>query len=171
MPFSCSLEKKNSPWAPNSAAPPTPLARASSRFSKRSGLLRHPRSTLWPAIVLVESAIDAISCFALYPEHRCISTAGADPTHAGWLPLSPKAISFYCGFDADSTGEAMAHAMIALHPTSSASGLLTTTGTTFSRPEYSSRLRPSFQLLGKQKPLSLERRTTPHCCEPMATIR
>ena len=32
------------------------------------------------AIILAESAIDAISCFALYPQHRCISTAGARPS-------------------------------------------------------------------------------------------
>jgi hypothetical protein len=71
----------------------------------------------WPAIVLVESAIDAISCFALHPGHRCLSTAGARP-NPGWLAdLLDQRSPVYCGFDADATGEAMAQAMIALYPT------------------------------------------------------
>jgi len=70
-----------------------------------------------PAIVLCESAIDAISCAILHPQHRCISTAGARP-NPPWLgPLVAHASSVYCGFDADSTGEQMAAAMIAAHPT------------------------------------------------------
>jgi hypothetical protein len=69
-----------------------------------------------PAIVLVESAIDAVSCWALHPQHRCISTAGARP-NPRWLPyLLDGVSSLYCGFDADPTGETMAQAMIALHP-------------------------------------------------------
>jgi hypothetical protein len=69
------------------------------------------------AIILVESAIDAISCFALYPQHRCISTAGARPNPRWLAPLIGQGYLVHCGFDADPTGEAMAHAMIALHPT------------------------------------------------------
>ncbi len=70
-----------------------------------------------PAIVLVESAIDAMSCFALHPGHRCLSTAGARP-NPGWLAdLVNQRGSVYCGFDVDATGEAMAQAMIALYPT------------------------------------------------------
>jgi len=66
-------------------------------------------------IVLCESAIDAISCFALHPHHRCISTAGARPNPT-WLPLLlAHASAVYCGFDADPTGDAMASAMITLH--------------------------------------------------------
>ena len=38
-----------------------------------------------PTVVLCESAIDAISCFALHPEYRCLSTAGARP-NPRWLP-------------------------------------------------------------------------------------
>lgn len=69
-----------------------------------------------PTIVLCESAIDAISCSALHPQHRCLSTAGARP-HPRWLgPLLAKGGQVYCGFDTDSTGQAMARAMIALHP-------------------------------------------------------
>lgn len=69
-----------------------------------------------PAVILVESAIDAISCFALYPQHRCISTAGARP-NPSWLPgLLDQGYSVYCGFDADPTGDEMAHALIAAYP-------------------------------------------------------
>ena len=71
-----------------------------------------PRS----AIILVESAIDAISCFALHPQHRCISTAGARPNPRWLVPLLDQGDSVYCGFDADPTGESMARAMIARHP-------------------------------------------------------
>jgi hypothetical protein len=68
------------------------------------------------AIVLCESAIDAISCFALHPQYRCLSTAGARP-NPRWLPvLLDQGARVYCGFDSDTTGEAMARAMISRHP-------------------------------------------------------
>lgn len=70
-----------------------------------------------PATVLVESAIDAISCFALHPNHRCISTAGARPNPCWLAGLLDQGAPVYCGFDADPTGDAMAQAMIRLHPT------------------------------------------------------
>lgn len=67
--------------------------------------------------VLCESAIDAISCHTLHPRHRCLSTAGARP-NPRWLgSLLDHDAHVYCGFDTDSTGDAMASAMIALHPT------------------------------------------------------
>jgi hypothetical protein len=69
-----------------------------------------------PALVLVESAIDAISCFALHPDHRCISTAGARPNPRWLAELLGQGSPVFCGFDADLTGEDMAQAMIALHP-------------------------------------------------------
>jgi hypothetical protein len=66
--------------------------------------------------VLCESAIDAISCFVLLPQARCISTAGARPDPL-WLPLLLRqGHSVYCGFDADPTGDAQAQSMITLHP-------------------------------------------------------
>ena len=69
-----------------------------------------------PAIILCESAIDAISCLALHPQHRCISTAGARP-NPRWLPaFIDQGHPIYCGFDADPTGDNMAHAMISLYP-------------------------------------------------------
>jgi len=69
-----------------------------------------------PDVILCESAIDAISCHVLHPEHRCLSTAGARPDPA-WIPqLLHQGCRLWCGFDLDSTGQDMAHAMIAFHP-------------------------------------------------------
>ena len=69
-----------------------------------------------PTVVLCEAAIDALSCFALHPDCRCLSTAGATPNPRWLRPLLDQGCRIYCGFDADPTGDAMAHAMIALHP-------------------------------------------------------
>jgi len=71
-----------------------------------------PRST----VVLCESAIDAISCFALHPGYRCLSTAGARPDPSWLRPILDQGCQVYCGFDADPTGDTMANALIALHP-------------------------------------------------------
>jgi hypothetical protein len=71
--------------------------------------------TDWP-VVVCESAIDAISCFALHPCCHCLSSAGASPNPRWLAPLLARAAQVYCGFDADTTGENMAQAMIALHP-------------------------------------------------------
>ncbi len=68
------------------------------------------------ATVLCESAIDAISCHALYPRHRCLSTAGARPNPRWLAELVAQAPHLYCGFDRDDTGEAMAQSMITLYP-------------------------------------------------------
>jgi hypothetical protein len=68
------------------------------------------------AIVLCESAIDAISCYILHPDHLCISTSGARPDPQ-WLPsLIHQGYEIYCGFDSDAPGNTMANAMIALYP-------------------------------------------------------
>jgi hypothetical protein len=68
------------------------------------------------AILLCESAIDALSARLLHPHLACISTAGARP-HPHWLhPFLQQGHAVYCGFDTDTTGETMAQAMIALHP-------------------------------------------------------
>lgn len=66
--------------------------------------------------VLCESAIDALSCVTLYPNRRCLSTAGARPNPAWLAPLLAQGLRLYCGFDADPIGEQMARAMIAIHP-------------------------------------------------------
>ena len=68
------------------------------------------------AIVLCESAIDALSCHALHPAYRCLSTSGARPDPAWLTALLHSALPVFCGFDADPTGDAMAHRMIELHP-------------------------------------------------------
>jgi len=67
------------------------------------------------SVVLCESAIDALSCCALHPQHRCLSTAGARPDPRWLAPLLEQDLEIHCGFDADPTGDAMAHAMIQLH--------------------------------------------------------
>jgi len=68
------------------------------------------------AIVLCESAIDAISCQALHPDYRCLSTSGARSAPT-WLPeLIAQGLPVYCGFDADPTGDVMAQRMQQLHP-------------------------------------------------------
>ena len=68
------------------------------------------------AAILCESAVDALSCLALHPGRWCISTAGARSRPA-WLPhIIRHGLTVYCGFDADPTGDNMAAAMIAAHP-------------------------------------------------------
>ena len=82
---------------------------------KDRGCFRVPATT-GHAIVLCESAIDALSCHALHPDCRCLSTSGARPDPA-WLPaLIAQDFPIYCGFDADPVGDAMAQRMHALHP-------------------------------------------------------
>jgi hypothetical protein len=74
----------------------------------------HP--TPCQATVLCESAIDAISCHALYTSYRCLSTSGARPDPAWLATLLAQGHPIYCGFDADPTGDAMALRMRHLHP-------------------------------------------------------
>ena len=68
------------------------------------------------ALVLCESAIDAISCLALFPDRLCISTSGARPSPLWLQNLIASTLPIYCGFDSDPTGETMAQIMIARHP-------------------------------------------------------
>lgn len=83
---------------------------------KDQGCFAIPAAPLLSTIVLCESAIDAISCHALHPQYRCLSTAGARSNPA-WLPqLLGQASQLYCGFDRDDTGEAMAQSMMTLYP-------------------------------------------------------
>ena len=69
------------------------------------------------AIILCESAIDAVSCLALKYRTLCISTAGARPNPLWLESLLQSGKPVCCGFDADPTGDEMARAMIATHPT------------------------------------------------------
>ena len=74
------------------------------------------RPTHIDAIILCESAIDAISCFQIQSHRWCISTAGAR-ANPGWLPaIIRHRLPVYCGFDADPTGDATAAAMIERYP-------------------------------------------------------
>ena len=67
--------------------------------------------------MICESAIDAISFFALHPDCLVMSTSGVNPNPT-WLPLLlNRGFPVYCGFDADETGDAFADKMIKLHPT------------------------------------------------------
>jgi hypothetical protein len=68
------------------------------------------------AIILCESAIDAVSCRALNDGALCISTAGARPNPLWLKSLLRNGKPVYCGFDADPTGDEMARAMIEIHP-------------------------------------------------------
>ena len=66
--------------------------------------------------VLCESAIDALSCHALHPRYRCLSTAGARANPAWLADLVLRTRHLLCGFDLDPTGEAMARSMMEVHP-------------------------------------------------------
>lgn len=67
-------------------------------------------------IVLCESAIDALSYFALHPDCMAVSTSGANSNPA-WLSLFiAKGFEIYCGFDNDEAGERTAKKMINLYP-------------------------------------------------------
>lgn len=66
-------------------------------------------------IVLCESAIDAISCFAIHSDRICLSTSGVR-ANPHWLSgLLARGYRIQCGFDADRPGDAAAAAMISLH--------------------------------------------------------
>ena len=67
-------------------------------------------------IVLVESAIDALSFFALHPNCMAISTSGAS-ANPPWLnSFINTGYMIYCGFDSDVTGDKIATKMITLYP-------------------------------------------------------
>lgn len=68
-------------------------------------------------IVLCESAIDSISCFKIHQDRICISTSGVRANPCWLSGLLARGYEVYCGFDADSSGDAMAREMIALYPT------------------------------------------------------
>ena len=91
------------------------LARGS---QKDRGFFYAPAGPVDPAspIILVESAIDAISCAALHLGHVCVSTAGARPD-PGWLrAVLDRGYQVYCGFDADTAGDAHAAGIMRLYP-------------------------------------------------------
>ena len=66
------------------------------------------KSTYIKKFVICESAIDAISLFALHPDSLVLSTSGINPNPA-WLPrLINKGFDIHCGFDSDQTGDTIA---------------------------------------------------------------
>jgi hypothetical protein len=67
--------------------------------------------------VLCESAIDAVSYFALEPNCMALSTAGANSNPAWLSDLIKKGFDTYCGFDSDDTGDSLANSMTRFHPT------------------------------------------------------
>ena len=67
-------------------------------------------------MILCESAIDAASYTALYPEYTTISTSGATSDPAWLRNFIINGCEIYCGFDADKTGDAIANKMIELYP-------------------------------------------------------
>jgi len=67
-------------------------------------------------LVLCESAIDAISCRALYPQYTAISTSGAHHDPAWLKNLIANGCDIFCGFDADPAGDEMADKMMRIHP-------------------------------------------------------
>jgi hypothetical protein len=83
---------------------------------KDQGCFAVPTTTPGAVSVLCESAIDALSCHALHPDARALSTAGARPDPAWLADLLAQGGTVSCGFDLDPTGEAMARLMIARHP-------------------------------------------------------
>ncbi|MCH5378006.1 MAG: DUF3991 and toprim domain-containing protein [Planctomycetes bacterium] len=67
-------------------------------------------------VVLCESAIDAISCYMLYPDRVCISTSGARPNPPWLRVILDRGYQVECGFDADLPGDAASREMIRLYP-------------------------------------------------------
>jgi len=67
-------------------------------------------------VVLCESAIDAISCYMLYPDRVCISTSGARPNPLWLRTILDRGYHVDCGFDADVPGDAASREMIRLYP-------------------------------------------------------
>lgn len=68
------------------------------------------------AVILTESAIDAISCLILYPACMAISTSGANPNPAWLESFLQEGHSVFCGFDSDYIGDRLAEKMIQLYP-------------------------------------------------------
>ena len=67
-------------------------------------------------MVLCESAIDALSCFALNRDFIALSTSGANPNPAWLTTFINKGFEIYCGFDADEIGDRLAEKMMRRYP-------------------------------------------------------
>jgi hypothetical protein len=67
-------------------------------------------------MVLCESAIDALSCFALNQDFITLSTSGANPNPVWLTTFINKGFEIYCGFDADEIGDGLADKMMRRYP-------------------------------------------------------
>jgi len=67
-------------------------------------------------MVLCESAIDALSCFALNQDFITVSTSGANPNPAWLTTFINKGFEIYCGFDSDEIGDRHAEKMMRRYP-------------------------------------------------------
>jgi len=67
-------------------------------------------------IVLCESAIDALSYFALRPDCIAASTSGTNPKPEWLSAFIARGFEIFCGFDNDEAGEKAAIKMIHLYP-------------------------------------------------------
>ncbi len=68
-------------------------------------------------IVLCESAIDAISYYALYQDATTVSTSGATSRPAWLMAFINKGYDIFCGFDSDKAGDYIAKHLIDRYPT------------------------------------------------------
>ncbi|MBC8550273.1 MAG: toprim domain-containing protein [Candidatus Brocadiales bacterium] len=68
-------------------------------------------------IVLCESAIDAISYYAIYQDAIAVSTSGATSKPIWLQAIINKGYDIFCGFDSDKTGDCIAKQLIELYPT------------------------------------------------------
>jgi hypothetical protein len=67
-------------------------------------------------IVICESAIDALSCHALFPEWICLSTAGVRSNPRWLIKLLSRGYEIWCGYDSDAAGDQQASSMRKLYP-------------------------------------------------------
>ena len=67
-------------------------------------------------MVLCESAIDALSCFALNRNFITLSTSGANHNPAWLTTFINKGFEIYCGFDADEIGDGLSDKMMRRYP-------------------------------------------------------
>ena len=67
-------------------------------------------------MVLCESAIDALSCFALNRDFITLSTSGANPNPAWLTTFINKGFEIYCGFDSDEIGDRLAEKIMRRYP-------------------------------------------------------
>ena len=67
-------------------------------------------------LVICESAIDAISYFAINPKCIAVSTSGVTSSPAWLYEITKTEIEIYCGFDDDEAGNRCAEKMIKVFP-------------------------------------------------------